>query len=233
MRGRRGVSRPTDRLIAVDGVNGSAMLAAARSAGRAADSGARRHQPLGRLGIFGEVVVADDAAGQPSARTLLLLYAADLAFRLRWEIRPALAEGLVGRRRALRRHGDRVRPRGRDSMRTGSTDLFGFAPRPAIRRLVTAPAARSISDRKGFVEFGCQQIAGSHGPPRRLLIRRTGMNLRAMTRRKASIGSGEPPARRRVEMLRTESANDELNSRMPRRRESGSARCLPHVPESR
>ena len=31
--------------------------------------------------------------GAPSARTLLLLYAADLAFRLRWQIRPALAEG--------------------------------------------------------------------------------------------------------------------------------------------
>ena len=37
--------------------------------------------------------MADAAAGAPSARTLLLLYAADLAFRLRWEIRPALAAG--------------------------------------------------------------------------------------------------------------------------------------------
>ena len=31
--------------------------------------------------------------GFKDPRTLLLLYAADLAFRLRWEIRPALAEG--------------------------------------------------------------------------------------------------------------------------------------------
>ena len=43
--------------------------------------------------MFQELAVADEAAGAPSARTLLLLYAADLAFRLRWQIRPALAEG--------------------------------------------------------------------------------------------------------------------------------------------
>jgi len=46
--------------------------------------------------------------------------------------------------------------------------------------LIAAPAARSISDRKGFVEFGCQQITGTHsGPPRRLLMRRTGSHLKA------------------------------------------------------
>jgi hypothetical protein len=68
---------------------------------------------------------------------------------------------------------------------TWLADMFAFAPRPGDRRLVSAPAARSISDRKGFVEFGCQQIAGAHsGPPRRLLMRRTGINLRVMMRRK-------------------------------------------------
>jgi hypothetical protein len=39
--------------------------------------------------------IGNGAAGIPgaSARTLVLLYASDLAFRLRWEIRPALEDG--------------------------------------------------------------------------------------------------------------------------------------------
>ena len=44
-------------------------------------------------GLFDELVAGGEQAGRPSARTLLLLYAADLAFRLRREIRPTLAEG--------------------------------------------------------------------------------------------------------------------------------------------
>src|SRR5204863_7343087 len=44
-------------------------------------------------GVFQDLAVADSGAGAPSPRTLLLLYAADLAFRLRWQIRPALSEG--------------------------------------------------------------------------------------------------------------------------------------------
>src|SRR5215475_684970 len=180
---RRGrMSRPNDRLIAVDGVNGNAMAAAAKHL-----IAAEKKRRVGvsywdASGIFGEVSVAEDAAGRPSARTLLLLYAADLAFRLRWEIRPALDEGLVvvavpyietaiafGRAAGL------------DPDWLG--DVFGFAPRAGQRKLSAAPAARSISDRKGFVEFGCQQITGAHsGAPRRLLMRRTGSHLRTASR---------------------------------------------------
>ena len=177
------MSRATDRLVAVEGVNGAALTATAR--GLVASSPKRRMgiSAWDASGIFGEVVVAEDAAGRPSARTLLILYAADLAFRLRWEIRPALDEGLTvvavpyvdtaiafGRAAGL----------GADWL----ADMFRFAPKAGVRRLVTAPAARAISDRKGFVEFGCQQIAGSFaGPPRRLLIRRAGMHLRADTKK--------------------------------------------------
>ena len=172
------MSRPLDRLIAIDGVNGNAMVAAAKA--RLAGEKKRRTgvSYWDASGIFGEVVVAEEAAGRTSARTLLLLYAADLAFRLRWEIRPALDEGLIvvavpyvetaiafGRAAGL------------DS--AWLNDTFSFAPKAGERKLVTAPAARAISDRKGFVEFGCQQIAYAHaGPPRRLLIRRTGSHLR-------------------------------------------------------
>ena len=176
------MSRAVDRLIAIDGVNGNAMIAAAKS--RTAAEKRRRGgiSYWDASGIFGEVVVAEDAAGRPSARTLLLLYAADLAFRLRWEIKPALEEGLVV---VAVPYVDTAIAFGRAAGIDANwlADTFSFAPKPGDRRLITALAARSISDRKGFVEFGCQQIAGAHsGPPRRLLIRRTGMHLKALTR---------------------------------------------------
>jgi hypothetical protein len=172
------MSRPMDRLIAIDGVNGNAMTAAAKS--RMASEKKRRAgiSYWDASGIFGEVVVAEDAAGRPSARTLLLLYAADLAFRLRWEIKPALEEGLLV---VAVPYVDTAIAFGRAAGIDAGwlADVFSFAPKPGERKLIGAPAARSISDRKGFVEFGCQQIAGAHsGPPRRLLIRRTGSHLR-------------------------------------------------------
>jgi hypothetical protein len=184
---RAGVSRAIERLIAIDGVNGNAMSAAAKSR-----TGGERKRGAGvsywdASGIFGEVVVAEDAAGRPSARTLLLLYAADLAFRLRWEIKPAIDEGLIV---VAVPYVDTAvafgRAAGLDA--TWLSDMFSFAPKPGERKLIPAPAARSISDRKGFVEFGCQQIAGAHsGPPRRLLIRRTGLNLRGMRAKSQSV----------------------------------------------
>lgn len=44
-------------------------------------------------GIFYDILQGDRALPGASPRTLMLLYAADLAFRLRWQIRPALEEG--------------------------------------------------------------------------------------------------------------------------------------------
>ncbi len=46
-------------------------------------------------GLFTDVASAPVAHRDVSPRTLLLLYAADLAFRLRWEIVPAIEQGLV------------------------------------------------------------------------------------------------------------------------------------------
>lgn len=44
-------------------------------------------------GVFYEFWLGKRKHLTPSPRTLLLLYASDLAFRLRWEIRPAVAAG--------------------------------------------------------------------------------------------------------------------------------------------
>ena len=62
------MSRATDRLIAIDGVNGNAILAAARAI---ASTSKRRQVGVSywdASGIFGEVVVAEDAAGPSPTR---------------------------------------------------------------------------------------------------------------------------------------------------------------------
>lgn len=85
------------RLIAVDGSRGKDATAAA----------AAIEQELRRAGVecaisrwdasglFGELAGAARGDRHISMRTLSLVYAADLAFRLRWEIRPVLEAGGV------------------------------------------------------------------------------------------------------------------------------------------
>jgi len=84
------------RLIAIDGSRGADL---ARSADRLAT--ALRAQGVEAVisrwdasGLFGELAQASERTSA-SPRTLSLVYAADLAFRLRWEIRTALAAGAV------------------------------------------------------------------------------------------------------------------------------------------
>ncbi len=130
------------RFVAVDGVNGGAVQQAAR-----AELARARRTARGGIsvwdasGVFGDLIVPGDRAGYPSARTLLLLYAADLAFRLRWEIRPALAEG----RTVI------AAPYVQTAIAFGRAagipakwlrDLFAFAPRPDRARTVPAWPSR-------------------------------------------------------------------------------------------
>jgi hypothetical protein len=87
----RGTAR--GQLIAVDG-GGAGLAGAARTLTTALH---REREGSGvsawdSSGIFTEIAPGEEIPG-PSARTLTLLYAADLAFRLRWQIRPALEAG--------------------------------------------------------------------------------------------------------------------------------------------
>lgn len=137
----------------------------------------------GASGIFDELTVAEPEAGIPSVRTLLLLYAADLAFRLRWEIRPALEEGrlviaapYVATAIALGQAAG-LEP-------AWLTDLFSFAPAPSEHHVIEPPARPRI-DGEGFTEFAWRRIdtqAGADGTRRQLTdaMRR---NLRALARR--------------------------------------------------
>jgi thymidylate kinase len=186
--GRARVTASGAQLIAIDGVNAKALKDAARSLAAAN----RRHtagvSQWGASGIFDEIECAEPDAGTPSPRTLLLLYAADLAFRIRWEIRPALDEGrmviaapYVSTAIAL-------------GMAAGLeaawlADLFTFAPAAAGHHLVDASPAALVADRKGFVEFAWQRLEQRLGGLTRLqLMDRTRRHLRATASQKAGRG---------------------------------------------
>lgn len=90
------ITRP-GRLIAVDGSRGKdvvpdahAIVTSLKSAGVEC---AISHWDAS--GLFGELAASARGDRQVSVRTLSLVYAADLAFRLRWEIRPVLEAGGV------------------------------------------------------------------------------------------------------------------------------------------
>jgi hypothetical protein len=85
------------RLIAIDGSRGKDTAAAAAAVIAALET-RRVECAISRFdasGLFGELAAAARGDRQLSPRTLTLVYAADLAFRLRWEIGPVLEAGGV------------------------------------------------------------------------------------------------------------------------------------------
>lgn len=167
------------KLVAIDGVDASAVVAAARRAIVGPGRGGISHWDAS--GIFQDLGVADAAAGAPSARTLLLLYAADLAFRLRWEIRPALA---AGRTVVAAPYVATAVAFGRAAGVPAGwlANLFRFAPPPSERRVVSA--ARGAAARDGFVAFASELIGSANGPSRRQLVNGAATHLRDAARRK-------------------------------------------------
>jgi hypothetical protein len=170
------------RLIALDGVNAHALKDAARTVAAANRRNRAGISSWGASGIFDELTMADSDAGAPSARTLLLLYAADLAFRLRWEIRPALDQGrmviaapYVATAVALGQAAG-LAP---DWLR----DLFHFAPQASEHLVVDPAPARHLAQRQGFVEFAWLRLDKRLGGLTRLqLMDRTRRHLRAISR---------------------------------------------------
>jgi hypothetical protein len=168
--------------MSVDGVSAGALMRATRrlaSAGRGPRAGISSWDASG---IFGDLQANGSVLEKPSARTLLLLYAADLAFRLRWEIRPALAEG---RKVVAAPYVDTAVALGRAA---GVEDawlwsIFDFAPIPADRHYVEgAPATATAGT--GFIEFACRHLANVETrAARQDLITRTHARLKATRHR--------------------------------------------------
>ena len=93
--GRRG--NEVAGLVAIEGVHGPAVSNAATTLARELTA---RQVTCGvsrwdASGLFGDVASSPIDTRDVSPRTLILLFAADLAFRLRWEIVPAVASGLI------------------------------------------------------------------------------------------------------------------------------------------
>ena len=175
-------TRTPAALLSVDGVSASAVMRAAKRLA-SADRGDRAGISCwDASGIFGDLDVAGLDAERPSARTLLLLYAADLAFRLRWEIRPALADG---RRVVAAPYVDTAIALGRAA---GLDDawlqsVFEFAPVPTERLHVDgAPGPRASGP--GLVEFACRRLIGLETRSvQRALVIRTQARLKATRHR--------------------------------------------------
>ena len=187
--GDRKVRRPTERLIALEGVNGGALTSAARTVAAANRAQRPNISAWDASGIFGEVTLANVGAGDPSARTLLLLYAADLAFRVRWDVTPALA---AGRLVIVAPYIDTAIAFGRAAGLDESwlSDMFHFAPLAATTQHVTAAAAHTVAERTGFVEFGNRMVLGEHaGEARLTLMKRTRANLTAQLESRAGQGT--------------------------------------------
>ena len=166
---------PKPQLIAVDGIQAAAVIAEARAALGASRGGVSKWDASG---VFQELAVADETAGTASARTLLLLYAADLAFRLRWQIRPALAEG---RTVVAAPYVDTAVAFGRAAGLKPAwlTNLFRFAPRATQRRFVHVRAGEGAGS--GFMGFSCDHVTDGKSARRRIL-QATAAQLRRLDR---------------------------------------------------
>ena len=151
-------ARARAQLIAVDGVRGRAIARRAQDIRRKMKRKWNVQAGISRWdasGAFCELRAAGRKALTLTPRTLLLLYASDLAFRLRWEIGPALDAGqtviaapYVDTAIAF--------AEGAGLSRKWVTELLRFAPRPGAR--VRAGGAKKGKVPKsaamvGFIEF--------------------------------------------------------------------------------
>lgn len=153
------------RLIAIDGTRGLDLTAAAKRLARALRDAERDGGISGwdSSGIFTELAAAGADVPGPSARTLTLLYAADLAFRLRWQIRPALEAGQAVV----------AAPYVQSAMALGIAaglpkrwliELFRFAPTADISYRIRERGGRGkVAATGGYVELFCGAIASGSG----------------------------------------------------------------------
>jgi hypothetical protein len=161
------------RLVAIDGVDLRDVRAAARDAIDAIGSPHAGVSYWDASGVFHDLALV---AGAASPRTLLVLYAADLAFRVRWEIAPALAEG----RTVV------AAPYVASAMALGRAvglptrwlaNLLHFAPRPDEARVVEPDRASRVRA-AGFVGVACERWAAPVGVDSDALTREVARHLR-------------------------------------------------------
>ena len=152
------------RLLAVEGSGGRSMTVAAK---RLVRDLKRQDVEAGvcswdASAIFFQILNGARGIPAPSPRTLILLYASDLAFRLRWQIRPALEEGLTV---VAAPYLETVIGFGRATglPRLWLKNVFQFAPAPAAVWRVpetSAAVSRRTAPAESFLEFSLSQLRG-------------------------------------------------------------------------
>lgn len=160
------------RLVAIDGVDLSAVRAAARDAIRQVGPQHGGVSHWDASGVFHELALVD---GTASPRALLLLYAADLAFRVRWEIAPALAEGRIV---VAAPYVATARAFGRAVGLPMSwlANLLQFAPRHTEARIVE-PDREALTHAAGFVGVAWERWAAHAGIDRAVFTRAIARHL--------------------------------------------------------
>lgn len=186
------------RLIAIEGTRGKDTAAAA-AAVREALKAAGIESAISRFdasGLFGELAAAGRGDRNISARTLTLVYAADLAFRLRWEIRPVLEAGGVVI----------AAPYVETAMAFGAAcglaeewirELLRFAPKPHLRaRVAERKLDRGWKPRldRGYPEYCAAMLKG---PAPKLASKRARRDTMALLDRpvRRGLGGGGPKGR--------------------------------------
>src|ERR1035441_5077885 len=96
VRGKRAEdTEPRGRLVALDGTNGVMLRSEAERLARLCCGAAEPAWSLwDASNTFYELRMVKARNLTPTPRALMLLYASDLLFRLRWDIEPTLEEGL-------------------------------------------------------------------------------------------------------------------------------------------
>ena len=159
-----GTRPPPGRLVSLDGTNGVMLRSEAERLARLCCGAADPAWSLwDASNTFYELRMAKAKNLTPTPRALMLLYASDLLFRLRWEIEPTLKEG----RTVV------AAPYVASAMAFGAAaglpkdwleELFSFAPKPeASFRLKEKKKGKEKkkdgNGEPGFVEFFCASLA--------------------------------------------------------------------------
>jgi thymidylate kinase len=157
-------TKPRGRLVALEGTNGVMLHSEAERLARLCSGSADPAWSLwDASNTFYELRMVKAKNLTPTPRVLMLLYASDLLFRLRWEIAPALKAG----RTVV------AAPYVESAMAFGVAaglpkgwirELFHFAPKPAasfrLKEKKRSKEKRKDGDGEpGFVEFFCASLA--------------------------------------------------------------------------
>jgi hypothetical protein len=178
--------RRAGRLVALEGVSADPVAARRLLARLTPGLRAAGVSPWDASGLFTDLERGAPQLARPSPRTLCLLYAADLAFRLRWQIQPALDAGRIvvavpyvhtlvafGRAAGL--------------PQLWLVRLLAFAP-PAARCYHLREPQGSVP-LSGFVAFSGRQIAAAASPEAaRRLFDKTAAALEGLARRRRCQG---------------------------------------------